>query len=46
MNQQGSLDTNCGSSQNGRGGTFYVVDNEQLFNGVRDLIQGDTAPVQ
>jgi hypothetical protein len=46
MNQQGSLDTNCGSSQNGRGGTFYVVDNEQLFNGVRDLIQGDTAPAQ
>jgi len=44
MNQQGSLDTNCGSSQNGRGGMFYVVDNEALFNGVRDLIKGDTAP--
>jgi hypothetical protein len=46
MNQQGSLDTNCNSSQNGRGGLFYVVDNEPLFNGVRDLIQGDTAPAQ
>jgi hypothetical protein len=46
MNQQGSLDTNCKSSQNGRGGMFFVVDNKQLFNGVRDLIQGDTAPTQ
>jgi hypothetical protein len=46
MNQQGSLDTNCKSSQNGRGGMFFVVDNEQLFNGVRDLIQGDTASAQ
>jgi len=24
MNQQGSLSTNCKSSQNGRGGLFYV----------------------
>ena len=46
MNQQGSIDTQCNSSQNGRGGLFYVVDNEQLFNGVRDLINGDTAPSQ
>jgi hypothetical protein len=46
MNQQGSLDTNCNSSQNGRGGTFYVFDNEQLFDGVRDLIQGVTAPAK
>lgn len=46
MNQQGSIDTKCNSSQNGRGGLFYVVDNEQLFNGVRDLIQGDTAPTK
>jgi hypothetical protein len=46
MNQQGAIDKNCNSSQNGRGGMFFVVDNEQLFNGVRDLIQGDTAPAQ
>jgi len=46
MNQQGSLDANCASSQNGRGGTFYVVDNQQLFDGVRDLIKGDSAPAK
>jgi hypothetical protein len=47
MNQQGALDgSNCDSSQNGRGGLFYVVEQEQLFNSVRDLLQGDTAPVQ
>ena len=41
MNQQGSLSgPNCASSQNGRGGLFYVVDDVQLFTGVRDLIQG------
>ena len=46
MNQQGAIDKTCNSSQNGRGGMFYVVDNEQLFNGVRDLIQGASAPAQ
>jgi hypothetical protein len=45
MNQQGSLSgPNCKSSQNGRGGLFYVVEDSQLFSGVRDLIRGDTAP--
>ena len=43
MNQQGSLaGRNCGSSQNGRGGLFYVVDDAQLFDSVRDLIAGET----
>jgi Deoxyribonuclease II len=47
MNQQGSLSgPNCGSSQNGRGGLFYVVDNATLAASVRDLIKGDSAPVQ
>lgn len=47
LNQQGSLNgPNCDSSQNGRGGLFYVVDNEQLFNGVRDLIKGEAAPAR
>jgi hypothetical protein len=44
LNQQGTLDgPHCGSSQNGRGGLFFVVEDAQLFNSVRDLIQGDTA---
>jgi hypothetical protein len=45
MNQQGTASgANCGSSQNGRGGLFYVVDNSELFNGVTDLIAGGSAP--
>jgi hypothetical protein len=33
MNQQGSLSgPNCKSSQNGRGGLYYVIDNAQLFS--------------
>jgi hypothetical protein len=45
MNQQGSLSgPNCKSSQNGRGGLFYVVDNAQLFASLRDLLKGDSAP--
>ena len=45
MNQQGSLsEPKCKSSQNGRGGLFYVVEQSSLFEGVRDLINGDTAP--
>jgi hypothetical protein len=46
MNQQGSLSgPNCASSQNGRGGLFYVVDDVSLFDSMKDLISGDTAPV-
>jgi hypothetical protein len=44
MNQQGSL-TTCTSSQDARGGLFFVVDNAQLHDSVRDLIQGDSAPI-
>jgi hypothetical protein len=45
MNQQGSLSPpKCTSSQNGRGGLFYVVDDAPLFTSVRDLIKGDKAP--
>jgi hypothetical protein len=44
MNQQGSL-TNCASSQNGRGGLFFVVENDQLHDSVAGLIKGDSAPV-
>lgn len=45
MNQQGSASgPNCASSQNGRGGLFYVVDNADLSKGITSLINGDTAP--
>jgi hypothetical protein len=45
MNQQGSLSgPNCKSSQNGRGGLFYVVNNAELSKSVTSLIAGDTAP--
>ena len=47
MNQQGTLSgTNCASSQNGRGGTFYVVNDPQLWQGITALISGSTAPSQ
>ncbi len=40
MNQQGTLSgPNCSSSQNGRGGLFFVVQDTGLFNSVRDLLQ-------
>jgi hypothetical protein len=45
MNQQGSLSgPNCKSSQNGRGGLFYVVNNAELSSSVQGLINGKTAP--
>jgi len=43
MNQQGTLSGNCKSSQNGRGGLFYVVNDATLSNGIKALIKGDTA---
>jgi hypothetical protein len=46
MNQQGALKGNCNSSQNGRGGLFFVVDDAELSNGVKDLITGDSAPTE
>jgi hypothetical protein len=47
MNQQGSLSgPNCKSSQNGRGGLFYVVDNEELQGSIAALIKGKTAPTK
>lgn len=45
LNQQGTLSgPHCDSSQNGRGGLFFVIEDAQLFNSVRSLIQGETAP--
>jgi hypothetical protein len=44
MNQQGSLSgPNCKSSQNGRGGLFYALDNKELSDSVSALISGKTA---
>jgi hypothetical protein len=47
MNQQGSLaPPNCKSSQNGRGGLFYVLENEGLSDSISALIEGKTAPTR
>lgn len=44
MNQQGtSSGPDCGSSQNGRGGLFFVVENQKLTASVTALIAGGTA---
>lgn len=44
MNQQGSLNgPKCDSSQNGRGGLFYVLDSTKLADDVRALLKGDSA---
>jgi hypothetical protein len=49
-NQQGTLVKNdsgkCSSSQNGRGGTFYVVSNPALNTSVTQLIAGSSAPTE
>jgi hypothetical protein len=45
MNQQGTVHgPMCSSSQNGRGGLFYVMDNPALFEALGNLVKGDTAP--
>lgn len=47
MNQQGSYDPkdrSCSSSQNGRGGMFFVVDDATLHKGLMEMMTGETAP--
>jgi len=46
LNQQGSFSPppDCDASQNGRGGVFFVLQDDVLFDSMRDLIKGDTAP--
>ena len=47
MNQQGSLSgPNCKSSQNGRGGLFYVMENESLSSSIKSLLDGGTVPTK
>jgi len=43
-NQQGALTGNCKSSQNGRGGTFYVLTNSELATDIHSLIGAEAAP--
>ena len=43
-NQQGMLDGTCKSSQNGRGGVFYVLTDSELSQDLRTLLSGSTAP--
>lgn len=47
MNQEGSYqpsDRKCDSSQNGRGGMFFVLDDSVMHDGLKSLLTGDTAP--
>lgn len=53
MNQQGALAPNyaypkqlCNSSQNGRGGTFYVVSDAGLWTSLTALLNGASAPIK
>jgi hypothetical protein len=46
LNQQGALDgSDCGRSQNGRGGLFFVLNEPALASSVASLIRGESAPV-
>lgn len=44
MNQEGALSGDCGVSQNGRGGLFFVVENAKLHTSVAGLLAGSAAP--
>jgi len=46
MNQQGAVSGNCASSQNGRAGLFFVIENQALSISLTALIDGDTAPTK
>jgi hypothetical protein len=44
LNQEGALSGyDCGMGNNARGGLFYAVENEKLFESVAHLLQGETA---
>lgn len=45
LNQQGRLTSKCDSSQNGRGGLFFVIENRQLHGAMTQLLAGETAPL-
>lgn len=45
MNQEGATlkSDGCDTSQNGRGGLFFVVENKTLTDGMKLLLKGKTA---
>jgi hypothetical protein len=43
MNQEGALNGECATSQNKRGGLFFVVENQTLAKEIRLLLRGATA---
>src|SRR5690606_34173992 len=52
MNQQGALAPDgdyhgqkCSSSQNGRGGTFYVLHEPRFWSSLTALLKGSSAPL-
>jgi hypothetical protein len=45
LNQQGALDGNCRSSQNGRGGMFFAIENQSLWNSLSALLNMPGAPL-
>ena len=49
LNQQGAIDgdpRDCGRSQNGRGGLFFVIEDAKLASSVTKLIRGQSAPTE
>lgn len=46
LNQQGAISGTCESSQNGRGGMFFVLDNKTLSDDLTKMIDGETAPLK
>jgi hypothetical protein len=46
MNQEGAISGDCTPHQNSRGGLFFVVQDEELFNGLTALLDGNTAPTK
>lgn len=44
MNQEGGLRVDCDAAQNPRGGLFYVVEDQDLFQSLTGLLKGSTAP--
>ena len=53
MNQQGALckayanpKQKCVSSQNGRGGLFFVMEDKALWKSLSSLLEGESAPTK
>jgi hypothetical protein len=46
MNQEGALTGDCSIHQNGRGGLFFVLQDEELFSSLTALLDGNTAPTK